>query len=257
VKRYFAYGVQQSAQALFYTRDHLGSIRELSDNAAALKARYDYDPYGKRSAISEEQVADFGFAGHYQHSVSDTALAQFRVYDSRLARWISGDPSGYADGPNLYHYARNNPLRYRDKSGEASISVHVDYHPYNLVEDIYGACGPYFGCFHPEMDLECKCTKKGCWWYPAISGDFNFDVYFHRDPRAGAFDHEYNRHVASFLGFIDTLTQNAENFEAIPFPSEKVCTAACKAWVLGVELQFFEWSIWNILNDADLLLNLQ
>jgi hypothetical protein len=58
VKRYFADGVQQSGQAFFYSRDHLGSVRELSDGVAAVKARYDYEPYGKRSAISEDQVSE-------------------------------------------------------------------------------------------------------------------------------------------------------------------------------------------------------
>ena len=30
---------------LLYTRDHLGSIRELVDMSQTVRARYDYDPY--------------------------------------------------------------------------------------------------------------------------------------------------------------------------------------------------------------------
>jgi RHS repeat-associated protein len=117
VKRHFADGVQQSGQAFFYSRDHLGSIRELSDNAAAIEARYDYDPYGKRSAISEDQVADFGFTGHYAHGLSGLLLAPYRAYDSSLGRWASEDPVGFGDGWNLYRYVWNNPVLLRDVLG--------------------------------------------------------------------------------------------------------------------------------------------
>ena len=52
-KRYFSQGVQlaqspipnlQSPLSLYYTRDHLGSIRELTDSTGTIQARYDYDP---------------------------------------------------------------------------------------------------------------------------------------------------------------------------------------------------------------------
>jgi RHS repeat-associated protein len=117
VKRYFADGVQQLGQAFFYGRDHLGSVRELGDGAGTIKARYDYDPFGKRSAITEDQVADFGFTGHYEHSVSETILAMFRVYDARLARWISEDPLGVQAVPSLYSYVLNKPTTHTDPLG--------------------------------------------------------------------------------------------------------------------------------------------
>ena len=44
-RRFFAHGEQISATGYFYTRDHLGSIRELTDTSGAVQARYDYDPY--------------------------------------------------------------------------------------------------------------------------------------------------------------------------------------------------------------------
>jgi RHS repeat-associated protein len=89
VKRFLAAGVQQSGQAYLYSRDHLGSIRELRDAVAAIKARYGYDPYGKRSAISEDQVADFGFTGHCEHTPSGTTFTQRRAYAPSIGRWLS------------------------------------------------------------------------------------------------------------------------------------------------------------------------
>src|SRR5262249_5599739 len=40
-----------------------------------------------------------------------------RYYASWLNRWVSCDPVGSLNGPNLFVYARNNPLRFIDPSG--------------------------------------------------------------------------------------------------------------------------------------------
>lgn len=40
VNRYFSQGEQQNGAGLFYTRDRLGSIRELTDGTAAVRAEY-------------------------------------------------------------------------------------------------------------------------------------------------------------------------------------------------------------------------
>jgi hypothetical protein len=40
-----------------------------------------------------------------------------RYYDSGTGRFISEDPSGLAGGINLYIYAGNNPINYRDPTG--------------------------------------------------------------------------------------------------------------------------------------------
>ena len=49
-----------------------------------------------------------------------------------MNRWISPDPLGAIDGPNLYAYVRNNPLKYVD----------------------------YFG-LNSELDENCRCTQHG------------------------------------------------------------------------------------------------
>jgi RHS repeat-associated protein len=46
-KRFFPQGVEAGSTDRYYSRDHLGSIRELTDNTGAVNARYDYDPYGR------------------------------------------------------------------------------------------------------------------------------------------------------------------------------------------------------------------
>src|SRR5262249_3021854 len=55
--------------------------------------------------------------GHMAHLPSDLALALYRSYDPGLGRWLSDDPAGFVDGPNLYAYTTNKPLSLIDKLG--------------------------------------------------------------------------------------------------------------------------------------------
>ncbi|MEI9998552.1 MAG: hypothetical protein WDO13_04985 [Verrucomicrobiota bacterium] len=46
-KRFYPEGEQIGSSSYYYTRDHLGSVRELTDSTGAIQARYDYDPFGR------------------------------------------------------------------------------------------------------------------------------------------------------------------------------------------------------------------
>ena len=121
-KQFFAQGVKIGANKYFYTRDHLGSIRELVDSSGVIRARYDYDPYGKREAnqITASPVeADFGFTGHYYHAPSGLCLAPLRAYSPETGRWLSRDPIEENGGLNLYGYCGNDPINAFDPLGLA------------------------------------------------------------------------------------------------------------------------------------------
>ena len=119
LKRYFAEGVQDTGTAYFYTRDHLGSVRELVDSTGAVRARYGYDAWGRRTKVSGDKDADEGYTGHFQHTPSGLTLAPFRPYDGSLGRWISEDPIGLDGGLNLYAYVMGNPVVWDDALGLA------------------------------------------------------------------------------------------------------------------------------------------
>jgi RHS repeat-associated protein len=103
--------------SLFYTRDHVGSIREATGPQGVIRARYDYDPYGRRTELTEDLHADFGFTGHFYHAPSGLHLALYRAYDADAGRWLSRDPIGEDGGLNLYDYVGNNPLTETDPFG--------------------------------------------------------------------------------------------------------------------------------------------
>jgi RHS repeat-associated protein len=125
-KRFFPQGMKvetgPNAGNYFYTRDHLGSIRELTDSAGNVRVRYAYDPYGRRTKLSGDMEADFGFAGMFWSGQASLSLTRFRAYDAELGRWLSRDPLPEAEmlqGPNLYAYVGNNPNNLVDPLGLA------------------------------------------------------------------------------------------------------------------------------------------
>jgi RHS repeat-associated protein len=119
-RRFFAEGEQIAGVNYYFTRDHLGSVREMTDSTGAVRARYDYGAFGERSKTSGDLDADFGFTGHYYHTKSNLHLTLYRAYSSTLGRWLSRDPLEDAElsqGPNLYMYVRNNPVNKIDELG--------------------------------------------------------------------------------------------------------------------------------------------
>ena len=120
VRRFFSQGeslLGTGTTNLFYTRDHLASIREALDSAATIQTRYDYDPYGQQTVLAENIPASFAYTGHFQHKPSGLYLAQHRELDPRAGRWLNRDPIEEAGGLNLYAYVNNDPLRRVDPLG--------------------------------------------------------------------------------------------------------------------------------------------
>ncbi len=123
-----------SARKLYYTKDHLGSIRNVYTDTGEELASFDYSPFGKRTLVSgtgagvDGEEIEFGYTGHHYHAPSKTILTLYRAYDPNLGRWLSPDPLGEsvnAQG-NLYNYVSNNPLNYWDPLGLDSADNLID-----------------------------------------------------------------------------------------------------------------------------------
>ena len=116
-KRFFEQGEQVNGVTFHYTRDHLGSVRELLDYRGILLTKYDYDPWGRQTKLSGTQDAAFGYAGYFGHQPSGLLLTWYRQYDVNQARWISRDPIEEEGGINLYAYVGNDPVNASDPWG--------------------------------------------------------------------------------------------------------------------------------------------
>lgn len=130
VKRFFPQGVKLEvgphAGFYFYTRDHLGSVRELIDANGNVRARYAYDAWGRSTKLEGDLETDFGFAGMFWSGEVGLFLTHFRAYDPELGRWLSRDPLPGAElfqGPNLYAYVLNDPVTFIDPKGLARTTV--------------------------------------------------------------------------------------------------------------------------------------
>ena len=100
--------------------------RQGATTTGTVISRRDFHPFGEeivRSGYGQDTVRE-KFATYERDTESDLDFAQARYYSSRLGRFFSIDP-GNAEADqevpqswNAYAYARNNPLKYGDPSGE-------------------------------------------------------------------------------------------------------------------------------------------
>jgi len=105
------------AGSYFLFRDHLGSVRQFTDASRAVRATYDYQPFGQRAKLGGDLDIDLGFTGQYYHQPTALGLTLYRAYDARIGRWLSRDPLGEPGGLNLYGYVQNDPLNRIDPFG--------------------------------------------------------------------------------------------------------------------------------------------
>ena len=115
--RRFADGEQHNGAPRFVTRDHLGSVREMTDSGGALATRNDYDPYGRMTRVGGTADSRFAYTGHYVHGPTGLAFTLYRAYDPQLGRWLNEDPIGLAGGINLVVFAGNDPVNQSDPLG--------------------------------------------------------------------------------------------------------------------------------------------
>ena len=95
----------------------------MTDSSGIIRARYDYDPYGRLTKISGDLDSDFTYAGYYNHNASGIYGTMFRFYSADLGTWISRDPIAESGGLNLYSYCGNNVINYIDPLGLASFPM--------------------------------------------------------------------------------------------------------------------------------------
>jgi RHS repeat-associated protein len=117
VQRFFANGFQHGGTNYFYVKDHLGSIRHVTDATGNIVASFSYDPYGRRTQTFGSVWVDFGFAGLFHHKASGTAWAVGRIDQPDVARWANRDPIKENGGLNLYAYCDGDPANRVDPLG--------------------------------------------------------------------------------------------------------------------------------------------
>ena len=75
----------------------------------------EYDPFGW--STSPDAEVGFGFGSKRYEPAAGLYFNRARFYDPVSGRFVQPDPKGLVDGPNIYRYARNNPIVFGDRSG--------------------------------------------------------------------------------------------------------------------------------------------
>jgi RHS repeat-associated protein len=109
--QYFQRGEALSGTNYYWTKDHLGSVREMY--ASGTQAQYSYDPFGRVSIIASAVASDSGYGGYYWHSRSGLNLTRTRAYLPSISRWLTRD----IFGSNRYRYVGNDPVGLVDGFG--------------------------------------------------------------------------------------------------------------------------------------------
>ncbi|NOT40303.1 MAG: hypothetical protein HOP13_07410 [Alphaproteobacteria bacterium] len=104
--------------------DHLGSAQiELTDSAQLLTYE-EFHPYGTTAIYVETGGAGdystkrYRYTGNEREEATGLNYHSARYFLPWLARWLSADPAGGIDGPNLFVFARMNPIGAVDNSGQ-------------------------------------------------------------------------------------------------------------------------------------------
>jgi len=146
--------------------DLLGNITCLLDpKTNTIVESYRFSAYGEEEIIDSNgrEISDSSIGNPWRYRGKrvdkeiDLIYFGYRYYDPQLGRWITPDPLGAIDGPNLYAYAQNNPIKYTDFFGLNSTTIDEDCnctqhdHPgwHNAPEGCICICGKdgrvYFG----------------------------------------------------------------------------------------------------------------
>ncbi len=160
----------------YYVKDHLGSTRSVRLENTTRSVGFEYDPYGGLYASSG--VTGFvqdRFTGHEFDIETNLYWAPYRYYRPDMLRWISRDPLGMVDGPNVYGYVGGRTISSKDKSG---LGLDFIYKP------------DRFGGGQPHDPSECTCVQEAKYISAHIDDEikskwngFNRNQYMHNAMR--------------------------------------------------------------------------
>lgn len=114
-----------------YTKDHLGSIRDIVKLDGTLVQRNRYSAYGIIAQELAEVRPDaklisnrFGYTGRELDGETGLYYYRARYYSPESGRFISPDTIGFNSGQvAMYGYVNNNPVNLTDPSGRCPICI--------------------------------------------------------------------------------------------------------------------------------------
>ena len=108
----------------YHHKDHLGSVRAITDNSGSVIEQNAYYPFGSRRTFGStyaQTTNRFKFNGKEEQTAGNLGLLDYgaRMYDANIGRWFVQDPLAekyYSYSP--YNYCVNNPVMFVDPDGK-------------------------------------------------------------------------------------------------------------------------------------------
>lgn len=126
--------------------NHLGSASLELDEAADIISYEEYAPYGTTTyqavRSQTETPKRYRYTGKERDEESGFGYHAARYYAPWLGRWVSPDPAGLVDGPDLYRYARDNPTNLVDVKGRQAGPWEPYVRQRRMVEAVNETIGP-------------------------------------------------------------------------------------------------------------------
>jgi RHS repeat-associated protein len=102
-----------SSATLYFSQDHLGSTRALTDSSGNVVESVSYDSFGNGAST----LSRYGYTGREWDADANLYYYRNRWYDPQEGRFISEDPIGLEGGINSYAYVGNSPVNSIDPTG--------------------------------------------------------------------------------------------------------------------------------------------
>jgi RHS repeat-associated protein len=104
--------------------DHLSTPILATDKTGATHWKAVTEAFGAAGTLSETRITmNLRFPGQYYDQESGAHYNLFRDYKPATGRYLQSDPLGLKGGPNLFEYAKQNPLIVTDDKGRIPIPI--------------------------------------------------------------------------------------------------------------------------------------
>ncbi len=154
----------------YYHYDGLGSVTNLTNSIGANTQTYTYDAFGNTITQAGSTANPNKFLTK-ETDASGLIYFGARYYDPKIGRFVTQDPSGMTDGPNLYLYCLNNPINAVDPFG-----LDTYYVNYELFKSEPNPTNAHFSHSYIVTTDNGKVTDTYSW------GNDWQNRWFHNDP---------------------------------------------------------------------------
>ena len=128
------------------------NVSHLTNSSGAVAQKYGFDAFGNITSQTGSTTNNYRFQTKELHPKSKLVYFGARWYNPAVGRWLTPDPLGIADGPNLYVYLNNSPLN--------------DIDPWGLCSGIGGFWGRVASWWKRMYPVRFKWFDVSSWIFP-------------------------------------------------------------------------------------------